>query len=203
MNILHLDSSILGPNSVSRQLSAEIVEHLMTAAPASHIRYRDLAAEPLPHLSGATLAAAQGDSAALDPAVNDDLVLGAAVLDEFLAADVLVLGVGFYNFSIPSQVKAWVDRIVVGGKTFRYGANGQEGLAGGKRVILGIARGGVYGPGSPVAAFEHAESYLRHVFAFMGIPDVEVVAADGLAVGPEVRATSLVAARAMIAGLAA
>ena len=106
--------------------------------------------------------------------------MGSAAIEEFLASDIVVLGCGFYNFGIPSQLKSWVDRIVVVGRTFRYTEIGPEGLAGGKRVVLAIARGGFYGPGTPAASFEHAETYLRNVFAFIGIPEIEVISAEGM-----------------------
>src|SRR6202040_424886 len=102
---------------------------------------------PLAHLSGSHLAAAQG--AAPDTALKQDLAAGQAVLDEFLATDIVVLGAPMYNFTIPSQLKAWIARIVVAGKTFKYGAQGAEGLAGNKRVIIAISRGGFYGAGTP------------------------------------------------------
>src|SRR5206468_7775775 len=95
-----------------------------------------------------------------------------------------------YNFTLPTQLKAWLDRILIAGKTFRYTDNGPEGLAGGKRVIIALARGGFYNQGSPAAALEHLESYLRGVFNFIGI-EPEFVAADGLAIGPEQRAQSI------------
>ena len=91
------------------------------------------------------------------------------MLDEFLAADTIVIGAPMYNFTLPSQLKAWIDRIVIAGKTFRYTENGPEGLAGGKRVIIALARGGFYSDGSPAAALEHLETYLRGVFNFIGI----------------------------------
>ena len=202
MTILHLDSSILGPHSVSRQLSAEIVGRLLAAAPGTPVVERDLAAVPLAHLSGAHLAAAQAGTA--EPGLTADLANGAAALAEFLAADTVVIGVGFYNFTIPSQLKAWIDRILVSGQTFRYGADGRpEGLAGDKRVILAIARGGFYGAGAPAATFEHAESYLRAALGFIGIRRIEVVAAEGLAAGPEMRAAGVRQAEQAIAALAA
>ena len=110
---------------------------------------------------------------------------------------------GFYNFGVPSQVKAWVDRLAVKGKTFEYGEKGPIGLAGGKRVILAISRGGFYGPGMPTQSFEHAETYMRSVFAFFGIPQIEVVAVEGASRGPEVRQAGIAKAEAAIAELAA
>jgi FMN-dependent NADH-azoreductase len=186
MKLLHIDSSILGGNSASRQLSAAIVDQLAKAAPGLDIVYRDLAAEPLSHLSGEHLAARQG-AVPESPAIQKDIAASQAVLDEFLDADVVVLGAPMYNFGIPSQLKAWIDRIAVAGKTFRYGAAGPEGLAGNKRVIVAISRGGLYGPGMPTAAFEHVESYLRGVFGFIGVTNLEIFVAEGLAIGPEQR----------------
>ena len=116
------------------------------------------------------------------------------MLQEFLAADIVVIGVALYNFTVSTQLKAWVDRILVAGRTFRYTEKGAEGLAGGKRVILAVARGGVYAPGAPHAAFEHAESYMRTVLGFIGIFNPEVIVAEGLAIGPAQREAALNAA---------
>jgi FMN-dependent NADH-azoreductase len=204
MNLLHLDSSILGGNSASRSISAAVVAKLKESNPGLQVTYRDLAAHTIPHLSGAYLAAGQsGTEGQLDHAMQADLALGAAVMDEFLAADIVVIGAGLYNFGVPSQLKAWVDRIAVAGKTFRYTEKGPEGLAGNKRVILAIARGGYYGAGSPFASFEHGESYLRNVFAFLGVSNPEVIIAEGLAVGPEQREAGVKAATDAVAALKA
>ena len=185
MKLLHLDSSVLGPHSVSRQVSAAIVERLRQANPGLETVYRDVTATPLGHLTGLHLAAGQGASP--EPSLREDIAAGQAVLDEFLAADIVVIGAPMYNFSVPSQLKAWIDRILVAGKTFKYGAQGVEGLAGGKRVIVAISRGGYYGPGTPAAAGEHLETYLRWVFGFIGIHNPEFISADGIKVGPEQR----------------
>ena len=183
MTILHLDSSITGDNSASRALSRSIVEQLTSRGQAGEVVYRDLAADPLPHL---TLAAFADSS----------------VLDDFLAADTVVSGAPMYNFTLPTQLKSWLDRILVAGKTFRYGENGPEGLAGGKRVIIALARGGVYDANSAGAALEHLETYLRGVFNFIGI-EPEFLAADGLNLGAEVREQSLNQALAETVRLAA
>ena len=174
MTILHIDSSINGDNSASRAISRSIVDQLKTAQWGEEVVYRDLAADPLPHL---TL----------------DAFADSSVLDEFLAADTVVIGAPMYNFTIPSQLKAWLDRILVAGRTFRYTETGPEGLAGGRRVIVALARGGIYTEGSPAAALEHLESYLRGVFNFIGI-EPEFVAADGLNLGIEQRAEAIDAA---------
>jgi FMN-dependent NADH-azoreductase len=185
MKLLHLDSSVLGPHSVSRQVSAAIVERLRQSNPGLEIVYRDVTATPLGHLTGLHLAAGQG--AAPEPSLREDIATGQTVLDEFLAADIVVIGAPMYNFSVPSQLKAWIDRILVAGKTFKYGAQGVEGLAGNKRVIVAISRGGYYGTGTPAAAGEHLETYLRWVFGFIGINNPEFISADGIRVGPEHR----------------
>ena len=192
MKLLHIDSSVLGPHSVSRQVSAAIVDRLRQATPALDITYRDLTQTPLAHLSGSHLAAAQGAPAPAELA--PDLAASAAVLDEFLAADVVVIGAPMYNFTIPSQLKAWIDRILVAGKTFKYGTAGPEGLAGDKRVIVAISRGGHYGAGSPAAAGEHLETYLRWVFGFIGIANPEFISADGIQLGPDHREKGLAGA---------
>lgn len=186
MNILHLDSSPLGGHSVTRELTAATVETLRAASPGASVVHRDLAADPLPHW------APVGDTA--DAAVRN----AGSVLEEFLAADTVVIGAPMYNFTIPSQLKAWIDQVLVAGKTFRYTANGPEGLAGGKRVIVVAARGGFYGAGTAGAAADFQEPYLRQVFAFIGITEVEFIRAEGIAIGPEQRAEALKAARAAI-----
>jgi FMN-dependent NADH-azoreductase len=189
MKLLHIDSSVLGPHSVSRQVSAAIVDRLRKASPDLDVVYRDLSSTPLAHLSGLHLAAAQG--AAADTTLQQDLAAGQAVLEEFLAADIVVLGAPMYNFTIPSQLKAWIDRILVAGKTFKYGAQGPEGLAGNKRMIVAISRGGFYGAGTPAAVGEHLETYLRWVFGFIGVANPEFISADGIQMGPEYREKAL------------
>jgi FMN-dependent NADH-azoreductase len=185
MKLLHLDSSVLGPHSVSRQVSAAIVDRLRKASPGLEITYRDLTLTPLAHLSGSHLAAGQGAPA--EGSLREDIAAGQAVLDEFLAADIVVLGAPMYNFTIPSQLKAWIDRILVAGKTFKYDAKGVEGLAGNKRVIVAVSRGGFYGAGTPAAVGEHLETYLRWVFGFIGVTSPEFISADGIQIGPEHR----------------
>jgi FMN-dependent NADH-azoreductase len=171
VTILHIDTSINGDNSASRQLTASLVEQIKGSQWGEEIVYRDLAADPIPHL---TL----------------DQFADTSVLDEFLAADAIVIGAPMYNFGIPSQLKAWFDRIAIAGKTFRYTENGPEGLAGGRRVIVALTRGGVYGEGSPAAGLEFVERYLRAAFNFIGI-EPEFVLAEGLAISPEQRERSI------------
>jgi FMN-dependent NADH-azoreductase len=195
MKLLHVDSSIMGAASVSRTLSAGIVEKLARTIPGLEITYRDLAAEPVPHLSSTYLAAASVDPSEHGPDLQHDLALGGRVLDEFLAADIVVIGAPMYNFTVGTQLKAWIDRLAVAGRTFRYTENGSEGLAGGKRVIVASSRGGFYGAGSPLAAIDHQEPYLKTIFGFFGITDIEYVRAEGIAMGAEQRTRSVETAR--------
>jgi FMN-dependent NADH-azoreductase len=203
MKLLHIDSSVLGAGSASRALSAEIVARQVKLHPGIEVIYRDLAADAALHLSSAHLAAWQGQ-AVNDAQLGADLSKGGAYMQELFDADIIVIGAPMYNFSIPSQLKAWIDRVVVAGKTFRYGANGPEGLlSSSKKVFIASSRGNVYTPGSPAAPFEHHESYLTTILNFIGLTDVTVVRAEGLAFGPEARAAALSKAREHIAAIAA
>ena len=202
MQLLHIDSSVLGDNSVSRTLSAEIVARQVALYRGLKVRHRDLAADAALHLSSAHLAAWQG--APVDDALlGADLAKGGAYLEELLGADIVVIGAPMYNFSIPSQLKAWIDRVVVAGKTFRYGANGAEGLLKNKKVLIASSRGNIYAPGSPAASFEHHESYLIGVLSFIGLTDVTVVRAEGVAFGQEAKEAAMLKARQHIAAIAA
>lgn len=191
--ILHLDSSLQDHNSASRRMSAAIVARLRGAEVGAELIYRDLAANPFPHLSGPVFATFTGpaDVTTLTPSEQEDAAESARALAEFVAADTIVIGVAFYNYSIPSQLKAWIDRVVVAGKTFAFGAAGPVGLAAGKRVVVAIARGGVYAAGSPFEHREHAERYLRDILALVGIEDLEVIVAEGLAFGPEANTAAM------------
>lgn len=187
MKLLHIDSSVLGQNSASRSLSAAIVARLRAEHPGVEVAYRDVAARTLPHF---TPILAEG---------HPCVARNAEILDEFLAADIVVIGAPMYNFGIPSQLKAWIDRIAVAGKTFRYTESGPEGLAGGKRVIIASARGGIYSDG-PGKANDFQEAYLRQVFAFFGVHNMEFVRAEGLNLGAEQREAAMVRAHAQING---
>ena len=201
MNLLHIDSSILGDHSVSRQISAAAVAALAATTPGLEVIYRDLGAAPAPHLSGDILAGRSLDPAARSPSQVRDVAHADAILNEFLTADIVVIGVPMYNFGIPSQLKSWIDHIAIAGKTFRYSEAGVEGLAGGKRVILASSRGGFYGAESPAAFLQHQESYLKGFFGFIGIHDVETVGAEGVNVSPDQKLASLTDAVAQAGGL--
>jgi FMN-dependent NADH-azoreductase len=202
MKLLHVDSSILGEASASRQLSAAIVRPLIHAVPDLQVVRRDLDADPIPHLDSRLLAAVRPDIAG-DGAMHATAEKGTVVVDEFLGADIVVIGAPMYNFTIASQLKAWLDHIIIAGKTFRYTEAGAQGLAGGKKVIIASSRGGLYAPGTPQAANDHQETYLRAILGFIGIEDIEIVRAEGLALGPEQREAAMRAALASAASVVA
>lgn len=189
MKLLHIDASALGAYSVSRGLTSAIVAEFTRNHPGLEVTYRDLHADPLGHWA---LPAGENDPAAAE---SDK------VMEEFLAADVVVIGAPMYNFSISSSLKAWIDRIAVAGKTFRYTAAGPEGLAGGKRVIIASSRGGIYADGTPAAGMDFQEPYLRAVLGFLGVTDIEFVRAEGVARGDEQKTAAIGNAVAGISGL--
>lgn len=197
MKLLHIDSSILGEHSASRQLTQQVVQAWQAADPSVEVTYRDLAADAISHFSSATLLAAGTAEAARDAAQAFEAQLSAQTLAEFLAADAVVIGAPMYNFSVPTQLKAWIDRIAVAGQTFRYTESGPEGLCGGKRVVLVSTAGGLHeGQASGVGH----EDFLKVFLGFIGITDLQVVRAQGLAYGPEQRDAAMAAAQAQIAG---
>ena len=183
MNILHIDSSILGANSITRPLSALAVDRLTAAHPGARVEHRDLGEDPIGHLTGADVAA-RGTTA--DP-----------VLEQFKAADVIVIGSPMYNWTISSQLKAWIDRIAVAGETFAYSPQGPKGLAGGKQVIVVTGRGSSL-LDDRYAGYDHQEPYLRSVFRFLGIDDVTFVHAQGVALAPDARPAVVAQAEAEI-----
>jgi FMN-dependent NADH-azoreductase len=186
MKLLHVDSAITGANSVSRQLTQAIVAEWKAANAGATVDYLDLAVNAPGHLDGQVLSGGFKDE------VSERLV------SQFLAADVIVVGAPLYNFSIPGQLKAWIDRLAQAGRTFRYTEKGPEGLAQGKTVIVASSRGGFYSNSEMGRALEHQESYLQAVFGFFGITDVRFVRAEGVNMGPEVKAKAISEAQASI-----
>jgi len=196
MKLLHIDSSILGDHSASRQLSRAVVEAFQSAESGAVVTYRDLASDALGHFSASTLAAAGTPLEGRDAAQKQEVDGNEATLQEFLDADVVVIGAPMYNFTIPSQLKAWIDRISVAGRTFRYNETGPEGLCGGKQVIIVSTAGGLH-QGQP-SRVGH-EDFLRLLFGFIGITDIKFVFAHGLAYGDEPRANAISSAQKLIA----
>lgn len=192
MNILHIDSSIQGELSVSRKISKAVISRLKEISPQSPVIYRDLATDPLPQISPQVIAATRAVDGATHAASEASALTEA--LDQVLGADVIVIGAPMYNFSIPTQLKTWLDAIAVPGKTFSYGPEGVRGLLGEKRVVVASARGGFYGPDSPAASAEHHETYLRAFFGFLGVTRFEVIRAEGVRIAPEIAERAIEAA---------
>ncbi|GAB3094966.1 FMN-dependent NADH-azoreductase [Lysobacter terrae] len=185
MKLLHIDTAATGAGSVTRELTSAIVARWKDAVPGVQVSYRDFDAEPLPHLTGPVLTKA--DAAAAEASEQ--------ALLQFLDSDVIVIGAPMYNFSVPSTLKAWIDRVAVAGRTFRYTESGPEGLAKGKRLVIASGRGGIYGENSPA---DFQEAYLRQVFGFLGVTDIEFVRAEGVAYSPQHRSDALEGAKAGI-----
>ncbi|MFC5523066.1 FMN-dependent NADH-azoreductase [Polaromonas jejuensis] len=196
--LLHIDSSILGGNSVSRQLTAQIVASWRAAKPDTEISYLDLAADTPSHLSAESLGFRAPAGAELSEEQKRENAISEALVSQFMASDVIVVGAPLYNFAIPSQLKAWIDRVAQVGRTFKYTEKGPVGLAGGKTVIVASTRGGVYSTSDAGNAMEHQESYLKTVFGFFGITDVRFVRAEGLAMGEAAKTAALAAAEVEI-----
>ena len=192
--LLHIDASILAGNSVSRQLTAQIVDSWRASHPGTEVSYLDLAVDAPSHLSADSLGFRMPADGALSEVQQRENAVSEALVSQFLASDVIVIGAPLYNFSIPTQLKAWIDRLAQAGRTFKYTDKGPVGLAGGKTVIVASSRGGVYSTSDAGNATEHQESYLKVVFGFFGITDVRFVRAEGVAMGDAAKAAALSAA---------
>ena len=187
MKLLHVDSSALGGNSVSRQLTERTVAQWRATHPGTVVEYLDLAVDTPNHLNIDALGFKLGNLADSQASRRENAV-SEKLVTQFLAADVIVVGAPMYNFTIPTQLKAWIDRLAQPGRTFTYTDKGPQGLAVGKTLIVASSRGGKYDVGS---AMEHQESYLKAVFGFMGVTDVRFVRAEGLAMGEAAKVQAL------------
>ena len=203
MQLLHIDSSITGDASVSRQLTAQVVEAWKASHPGTQVTYLDLAVNAPNHFTMDAMAPRTGQTDGLTEVQKRENAVSEQLVSQFLAADVVVIGAPFYNFGIPTQLKAWIDRIAQPGRTFKYGANGPEGLAKGKTVIIASTRGGVYSTSEGGRAMEHQESYLQTVLGFFGVTDVRFVRAEGVAMGDAAKAAALESATQAIRSQAA
>lgn len=198
MQILHIDSSLQGEASASRRLSRAIVDRLLDAHPSAQLLYRDLVADAVPHLNAEVAAGFRGPAgAAAAPDTAAERARSEALVAEFLSSELIVIGAPMYNFSVASQLKAWIDRIAQPGRTFRYTADGPVGLAGGRRVIVASTRGGLYSQGA-LSAMDFQESYLQAVFGFLGITELQFVRAELLSRGAEIQAESIARATAQV-----
>lgn len=196
--LLLIESSVRQRDSVSRQLSEEFVAQWRQANPGGRVLNRDLAREPLPHLDAYLLGGWMKPAVEQSAAEQAALARSDQLIEELLAADVLVLGAPMYNFAIPSTLKAWLDHVLRAGVTFKYTEQGPRGLLQGKRAYVLTARGGVYA-GGPL---DQQEPYLRQALGFIGIDDVQFVHAEGLNMGGDSAAQGLARARARLAEIA-
>jgi FMN-dependent NADH-azoreductase len=201
MKLLHLDASVLNDNSASRALTAKIVTQLREKHAGVQVTYRDLATDAPAHLSGEILATRFVPAEQWNPLQKSEAALTETLITELLEADTIIVGAPMYNFSIPTQLKAWIDRIAQAGRTFKYTDTGPVGLATGKKVIIGSSRGGAYSTSEQMRVLDFQEDYLKAVFGFIGITDVTIVRAEGLSMGPEVRTKAMNDADTQIGGL--
>lgn len=185
MKVLHIDSSILADASVSRQLSHAIVAQLKSKHSDVQVDYLDLAAQPIAHLDAEIMMGKNPDEAEISE----------KILDQYLSADVLVIGAGMYNFGISSTLKAWIDRICAAGRTFKYTEQGAVGLVVDKKTYIASSRGGVYGDNSPA---DFQEGQLKAVLNFTGVSDIEIIRAEGVNMGAEMKDQAIAAAMSRI-----
>ncbi|HEX7643375.1 MAG TPA: FMN-dependent NADH-azoreductase [Burkholderiaceae bacterium] len=197
--ILHIDSSPMGERSFSRKLGAKVLSELQVKFPGSILKTRDLAAQPLPHLSARTLGAFFTPPEQRTPELVAAAAESDAAIAELKAADIVVIGAPMWNFGIPSSLKAWIDHVARAGHTFKYGANGPEGMLDpAKKVIIVSSRGGVYSAG-PMAAMDFQEDYLRSVLGFLGLRDISFVRTEGVALGEDAAKSAVQAAESHVA----
>lgn len=199
-NILVLNSSAAGEASVSRLLVADAVAELTERLPGAQVVFRDLAADPIPHLLPSTINGVRGQPTS--PAELEARALSDKLIAELHAADVIVIGAPMYNFSVPTTLRTWFDHVLRAGETFSYSEAGPKGLLTGKRVIVVESRGGLYSEG-PAMSVDFQEPYLRHLLGFVGLTDVTFVRAEKIGYGPEAREQALADSRAELARIAA
>jgi FMN-dependent NADH-azoreductase len=199
MNILYVTSSPRGSASYSNRVAANVLDELTARNPGATVTVRDLAREPLPHIGDDFVAATRGPNGPQTDAQRALLARSDELVDELFAADVIVIAAPMINFTIPTNLKAWIDYVARAGRTFRYSEKGPEGLVKGKQVIIVAARGGVYSAG-PGSALDFQLPYLKSVLAFLGMTEVEVLEVEGTAYGPEAAEKAVVAATAKLHG---
>jgi len=196
MNILHVTSSPRGSASYSNRVATEVLTELRARNPGATVTVRDLALEPLPHIGEDFVAATRSPNGPQTDAQRALLARSNELVDELLAADVIVIAAPMINFTIPTSLKAWIDYVARAGRTFRYSEKGPEGLVTGKQVILVAARGGVYsGAGN---ALDFQVPYLKGVLGFVGLTDIEVIEVEGTAYGPDAAEKAVAAATAKL-----
>lgn len=197
-HILHLDASPRGDRSISRRLSKEFINQWKATHPSDTITYRDIGHYPVPFVSEDWIAAAFTPSEQHTPELAAAIQISDELIDEFLAADRYVFGIPMYNLSIPANFKAYLDQIVRVGRTFSVDETGYKGLVHHKKMTIIMAQGGTYPEGSPTHAYDLQTPYLRLIFGFIGITDIEFVYADSLNMGDEARELAIANAQSAL-----
>lgn len=199
-NILHIDTSPRGERSISRSLSYEFVTSWKDTHPGDTVTYRDLGHNPVPHVDESWIAAAFTPPDTRTPELAEAIKVSDDLVDEFLAADRYVFGVPMYNFNVPSTFKAYIDQIVRVGRTFAFENNAYKGLVdSSKKVLIITARGSAFTSGTPFAAYDYQEPFLRAIFGLLGLTDVTFIHAENLNSGDDARQESLAGAKDAIA----
>ncbi|MBP2561100.1 FMN-dependent NADH-azoreductase [Neorhizobium galegae] len=183
-SILLVTSSPRGDDSLSSKVAHDLANELSARDNGPSVVHRDLGVNPIPHLDSVTTSAIRKPAADRTPAEAAAADYSDKLVAELLAADTVVIATGLINFNIYSTLKSWIDNVARAGQTFRYTAEGPEGLAKGKKVYIVLASGGVYSQG-PATGMNHAVPYLTTVLGFLGMTDVEVIYVEGVAFGPE------------------
>ena len=184
MKLLRIDSSAR-KNSVSRQLTANLVKSWRQHHPDGEVIERNLATTPLPHITDEWVQAAYADPKNLSTEQRLVLATSDALIEELRQADVILIGSPMYNFAIPAPLKAWIDQVVRVGQTVLWGASGPQGLLAGKKVYVITSRGGAFRPGTATERFDYQEPYLRHILGFIGLTDVTFIHAENQKPGPD------------------
>lgn len=202
ISLLHITSSLFDAaarQGVSTQLSTELIAGLQLADPTVQVQTRDFSQTPIPYLDNAWLGALFTPAADRSEEQATKVAFSDALIAELKAADVLVIGVPTYNFSVPAMLRSWADHVARAGVTFKYTDKGAVGLAGDKKVYLVIASGGIHEEGKT----DHVRPWLRTFLGFLGLNDLEFIVAGGLNMGESARAQGLQNARTSIATLLA
>ncbi|MFC3106518.1 FMN-dependent NADH-azoreductase [Undibacterium arcticum] len=200
--ILHINSSVRNAGSISRQLTAEFLSKWQAIQPADVIVERDLAANPVPHLTEQMMGAFFTPAEQRSPEQAQTVQLSDDLVAELLSADTIVIGAPMYNFSVSSTLKAWIDHVARAGLTFKYTETGPVGMVQGKKVYIFTSRGGVYSQG-PAKSMDFHETYLRAVLGFIGLTDITFIHTEGLAMGDAAVADALTQTRQAIGELVA
>lgn len=200
--ILLVTTSPRGLESYSNQIAQALVAKLQAAAPGTRLVTRDFAAAPLPHVGEDYIVGRMLPAAERSAAQATSVALSDALIAELFASDTIVIASPMYNFGVPSTLKAWIDHLARAGLTFSYSAAGPEGLVKGKKVYLIVARGGVYSEG-PMGGHNFQEPYLKTILSLLGMTDVETIAIEGVAYGPEAADKAVDGALGQVAALAA